>query len=107
MVEGIQEANEELKEKKALITYGRVRTTNTSIATDKEDNAVSLVDFDIAVTVNEKDNAGMEGGIKVLAFQAGGKVGKEEVNETVSKIKFTLALKMNTGEETGYGQYGL
>lgn len=107
MVEGIQSANEKLKNKKASITYGYVRTSNPNVAKDKEERNVTLIDFDIAVTVNEKGTSGVDGGIQVFSLKAGGKKETENLNETVSKIKFTLAMKMDTNENTGYGEYSI
>lgn len=51
---------------------------------------VREVEFDIAVTASEKDSGGKEAGIKVLSVSLGGSNATESVNNTVSRIKFTI-----------------
>jgi hypothetical protein len=52
--------------------------------------AVSKIDFDIAVTTSSSQETGGEGGINVYSLKLGGKLSDKEINESVSRIKFSL-----------------
>lgn len=51
----------------------------------------SVVDFDVALTVNEKVSG--EGGLNVMAIKLGGSAGTE--NQSASRVKFSIPLKLN------------
>lgn len=52
--------------------------------------AITTVDFDVAVTLaNEREKEG-KGGINVLAMSIGGSLSDKDVNQTVSRIKFSV-----------------
>lgn len=58
------------------------------------------VEFDVAVSVETKSKAEGEAEIKVLAFVgAGGKVGQETTNSTITRIKFGVNVDRLTREE--------
>jgi len=62
---------------------------------DANGNIVINVDFDIAVTAEEKEKADARVGVKVLSFvTAGGEVGAENSVGTVSRIKFRLPMAL-------------
>jgi hypothetical protein len=55
-----------------------------------EARAVSKIDFDIAVTTSNTQETGGEGGINVYTLKLGGKLSDKEINESISRIKFSL-----------------
>lgn len=58
------------------------------------------VEFDVAVTVENKDAAAGKAGVRVLNFaEAGGDIRSETTNSTVSRIKFGLNIDALTKEE--------
>jgi hypothetical protein len=93
VVNGVNKAKVNIKPSGALISSKDVRplregtTYNTSTG-----NLVNLVEFDIAVTVNEKDTDGANAGIKIVGLSIGGGLQKESLNQTVSRIKFSVPL---------------
>ena len=52
--------------------------------------AVSTIDFDIAVTTSNEQEAGGHGGINVLSVKIGGKLSDKDREETMSRIKFSI-----------------
>jgi len=93
IIEGINEANEKLKNTGAVISSKDVlpirEGTTRNIATG---NLVNLIDFDVAVIVNEKDIANGGAGINIAGIQIGGTLQNETVNQSVSRIKFSIPL---------------
>lgn len=93
VVEGVNNAKSNIKDSGAVISSKNVRplregtTYNTSTG-----DLVNLVEFDIAVTINEKDTDGVNAGIKVVGLSLGGGLEKEIQNQTVSRIKFSVPL---------------
>ncbi len=80
-----------------------VNATNEANSVSDRDIQLASVDtsrtieFDIAVSAEEKVEGSGKGGIKVLGFiEAGGGISKEVVNSTVSRIRFG----MNVGTQT-------
>lgn len=58
------------------------------------------VEFDIAVSVENKKAAGGKAGVKVLQFvEAGGDVSSEKINSTVSRVKFGVDIDPRTKVE--------
>ena len=58
------------------------------------------VEFDIAVSVEEKNAKDGKAGIRVLQFaEAGGNISKENKNSTVSRIQFGVHIDSMTKEE--------
>lgn len=93
IIEGAISANESIKESGALISSKDVRPLRESTTYNTTTgNLVNLIEFDIAVTVNEKDIAEGGAGIKVAGLSIGGGLQKESVNQTISRIKFTVPL---------------
>jgi len=95
IVEGVNSANTKLKETGAIISSKNVRalregTTLNSITGD----LVNLIEFDVAVTVNEIDTANGGVGIKIAGINIGGKLQNESANQTISRIKFSLPLTL-------------
>jgi hypothetical protein len=50
------------------------------------------VEFDVAITEADKGSVAGKGGIKVVAFQAGGEGSKAWEHSTVSRIKFSVPI---------------
>lgn len=61
-----------------------------------EENArpLTLIEFDIAVTVSNQNESGVNGGITVLGINVGGKDASANSNQTVSRIKFTIGASL-------------
>lgn len=59
---------------------------------NKENGAVkvSKVDFDVAVTVTEKEENGINAGISVYGIGLGAKTKGTEENKTISRINFSV-----------------
>ena len=57
-----------------------------------EEGARSLqtIDFDIAVTTSSQQETGGHGGINVLSVKIGGQLSDKDINESVSRIKFSI-----------------
>jgi hypothetical protein len=93
IVEGVNNANTALSDQGAYVSSKNVRplregTTYNSSTGD----LVNLIEFDIAVTVNEKDASEGGASIKVAGINIGGGLQKENTNQTVSRIKFNVPL---------------
>jgi hypothetical protein len=59
------------------------------------------VEFDIAVSVEEKDSQSGKAGIKVWKFvEGGGSLSTENKNSTISRVKFGLVVSSMTKEES-------
>lgn len=66
----------------------------------KESDDKRTVEFDIAVTAEDKLAASGKAGIKVVSFiEAGGNTEKEVKNATVSRIQFGLTIDSMTRQE--------
>lgn len=58
------------------------------------------IEFDVAVSAEEKTTATGKAGVKVLAFiEAGGNIGSESKNSTVSRITFGVDVSNMTKNE--------
>jgi hypothetical protein len=64
------------------------------IESNEGSTMVTEIDFDIAVTASDKKESGISGGISVLSLKFGGKTDGEKYNETVSRIKFSIAVAL-------------
>ncbi len=69
-------------------------------ATKDDLNAVTPIEFDIAVTAsNEKESSG-KAGINVLSINLGGKRSDKKLTETVSRLKFTVNVALPKESQT-------
>lgn len=59
---------------------------------NNRDGAVELtvIEFDVAITVSNQQEAEGGAGVSVLSFNVGGSINEKEFKETVSRIKFNL-----------------
>ena len=63
------------------------------------------IEFDVAVSADEKTKTEGQAGVKVLAFmEAGASVGVESSNSTVSRIKFGVDVNTMTKQERAVQQ---
>jgi hypothetical protein len=97
IVQEVNSANEKLKDTGAIISSKNVRplregTTYNSSTYD----LVNLIEFDIAVTVNEKDTANGGMGIKIAGISIGGRLQNETANQSINKIKFSIPLTLKS-----------
>lgn len=51
---------------------------------------LSEIEFDVAVTVSEEKSGEGAGGLSVMGVSIGGKKGTDQVNSSVSRIKFSI-----------------
>jgi|SRR6266481_3742368 hypothetical protein len=64
---------------------------------------VFMVEFDVAVSADEKSASSVGGGIRVLEFVSGGaKRSSENRNATVSRIKFKIPLRLADTHQTAH-----
>ena len=97
IVQGVNSANEKLKDTGAIVSSKNViplregTTYNTSTG-----DLVNLIEFNIAVTVNEKDTANGGMGIKIAGINIGGGLQSELANQSISKIKFSIPLTLKS-----------
>ena len=93
IVEGISNANEKLKGSGAIVSSKHVMPVRDgSTRNEKTGDLVNLIDFDVAVTVNEKDTADGGAGIEIAGIQIGGRLQNATENQSVSRIKFSIPL---------------
>jgi len=93
IIEGINDAKEKLKDSGAVISSKNVEGMRGGTLRNKiTGDVVNLIDFDVAVSVNEKDAANGGAGINIAGVQFGGQLQNETVNQSVSRIKFSIPL---------------
>lgn len=89
IISGIKSASENLGE-------GYVNPTPTGELPKNSLNyfseIIQNVEFDVAVTVEEKNESGVEGKISVLGYRIGGGVNSDKTASTVTRIKFVVPL---------------
>ena len=95
IVNGVNDANKKLIDTGAIISSKDIRPMRegTTLNT-KTGDLVNLIEFDIAVTVNEKDTANGGAGIKIVGFNVGGTLQNEITNQSISRIKFSIPLTL-------------
>jgi hypothetical protein len=59
---------------------------------DKGHGNSTPVDFDVALTVSEKSEGGVHGGLQIAGVSLGGKKTGESIQEVVSRIRFSVQL---------------
>jgi len=74
-------------------------TASRSVTLAKRDDR-RTIEFDVAVSAEEKTTAEGKAGVRVLAFiEAGGNMGSETKNSTVSRITFGVDVNTITKQE--------
>ena len=91
IVEGTQEANEELKDLDAYITCEKMFNSNGPSLSAKGLNVIT-VDFDVAITATETEGINGGAGLKVAMLNLGGGTESKTENQTISRIKYSLPL---------------
>jgi len=93
IVQGVNNANEKLKDTGSIISSKNVRPLRDGTTYNTETgDLVNLIEFDIAVTVNERDTANGGMGIKIAGINIGGNLQNENANQSINKIKFSIPL---------------
>ena len=97
IIDGIVVAQEYAKEKKATVNPAGLYQAQGHYQVDKEDpegyaSIPQFVDFDLALTVSEGQEAKAGIGIFAAAIGAGTQAKVEGVNTTVSRMKFSVPL---------------
>lgn len=97
IVQGVDDANEKLKETGSFISSKNIRPLRDGTTYNTETyDLVNLIEFDIAVTVNEKDSTNGGMGIKIASFNIGGGLQNENSNQAINKIKFNIPLTLKS-----------
>lgn len=95
IVQGVNEANIELKEHNAYVTYRILKSEAGNSHVDRSHsitNAVN-VDFDVAVTTTETDATSGGGGIRVAQLLHGGVESlSSSESQLVSRIKYSIPI---------------
>ena len=96
IVDGIIAAQKELKDEREVMVAPPIKASDGStpiLNTDESQciNRAWPIDFDVAVTVNEKEGESGGAAISVLGIGFfGAKKNQEDVHSTVSRIRFTV-----------------
>lgn len=100
LVNGVNEANQELERLGASIPTYNVKNSKRYIQTSEGYRDVVDLDFDVAITASEVSGKEGGGGLKVASLNLGGKVESKTENQTISRVKFSLPLVLPiVGEE--------
>lgn len=94
IIEGIVDARESgSNAAKGIASTSRFKMEKVpaGLMQDASGALFSIIDFDVALTVNEK--VAGEGGLNVMALKLGGSAGTE--NQTASRVKFSIPLKLD------------
>ena len=89
IVRGVKDAQEEVGDL-AIVNYRSVRS-------ETADGDYRFIHFDAAVTANESQGTSGSGGLRVAFLGAEGKAEKETSSSSVSRIKFTVPVKLPDG----------
>lgn len=96
IVQGVEEANAELAEKHAHVTSHAVKNSSGGILIEENFTNAVEVEFDVAVTATETNDAKGGGGIKVAQIIHGGiETSKSTENQSISRVRFSLPLVLN------------
>jgi hypothetical protein len=99
IVEGINAASAKIKDSGVIISPLHIRGAHSALVIDYEtDSMVNLIEFDIAITVNETDKAQGGAGISIAGIHLGGKVESANINQTVSRVKFMIPMKLKSDQ---------
>lgn len=93
IVNGVLEANEELKDKGAYVSFDAPGNTSERYIDNGDEGETNVidVDFDVAITATEAEGA--NGGLKVASIISfGGSLESKTENQTISRIKYKLPL---------------
>lgn len=95
VIKGVADSQDFAKEKGARVNpyigqWDTGKTFTTYYGREEGARAISNIDFDIAVTTSNEQEAGGHGGINVLSFKVGGKISDKDIQQTVSRIKFSV-----------------
>jgi hypothetical protein len=93
IIKGVKNAQDFAKENGARINPVRFNAPDDQyVFFGKEDGKkpLSIISFDVAVSISKSDEDKIGGGIKVLAFDLSGKTKSTNQNEVVSRIKFDI-----------------
>jgi hypothetical protein len=96
LIKGIKDAQDFAKQNGATINpeiENRELAKNANVIFfEDRDGAigVSIVDFDIAVTASSEQGADLGAGINVLSLNIGGNKNEKQIEETISRIKFSV-----------------
>ena len=99
LVKGVIDAQNGLKDTGALVVPEMSSTLNTASigsAKDRPGQPVTLVEFDILVTVFEKKESGFNLGVAFSVISGGGKSGKKSDYGENSRMKFGVPLVLPT-----------
>lgn len=100
VTEAIIESNEELKSKNAIVNPGKIQVNSEesqaygreSPLTRHHTRIVQKIDFDVAVTVQDEQQAGAGAKISVMSLKLGAEGEVNYSNKSESRIKFAVPI---------------
>jgi len=100
IVSGVEAAQESMKRQRATICPPLRNYSKETSYSALNDQPVQVVEFDIAVTVTEGTNNKTGGALTVAAVVGvGHSRQKEQQNQTVSRVKFSVPVMLPMSEE--------
>lgn len=66
---------------------------NPYLSVSDQDKKLNNIEFDVAVTVSDGKCAEGSGGLSVMGVSIGGNSGSEQMNSSVSRIKFSIPVR--------------
>ncbi len=102
IVQGVNEANDYLAEFDAYVTRDIYKSTTGDRYLDRNGHYTHAVniDFDVAVTATESNETKGGGGIKVVQlFHAGMESSKNNENQSISRVKYSIPLVLGRKED--------
>lgn len=105
VTEAIIESNDELREKDAVVNPGKIQVNSeesqaygrASQLAKHHTRIVQKLDFDIAVTVQDEQQAGAGAKISVMSLTLGADGGVNYTNKSESRIKFAVPIMYPEG----------
>lgn len=77
-----------------LSIFDKQRNMMMDSSGETRSQTITNIDFDIAVTASNQSDKSAKGGINVLSLSVGGAIADKAINETVSRIKFSINVCM-------------
>jgi hypothetical protein len=106
IVQGIKDSQDFAYENGARINPKRKHSTPlshlphyTRYPHEDDLRSITKIEFDVAVTTSNTHESGVDGGIKVIGLNLGGKNIDSGTNEVVSRIKFSVDIVLPSGND--------
>lgn len=96
----ILESQEELQAKGVIVNPEKVEVGHNGEKVLRSDGwrYVQNIEFDISITVDDKEETGAKGGIKVMGVELGAGAKSQNSLQQLNKIKFNLPVAFSTSQ---------